>query len=84
VRRVLIEAAWNYRFPPRITVPMQKRQEQQPAEIRSIAWRAQLRRNRRYRQLTARGVQHNKICVAIARELVGFVWSIGQQVTISA
>lgn len=83
VRRVLIEAAWNYRFPPRITMPLQKRQEQQPADIRSIAWRAQLRLNHRYRQLTARGVQHNKVCVAIARELAGFLWSIGQQVTIS-
>lgn len=84
VRRVLIEAAWNYRFPPRITMPLQKRQEQQSADIRSIAWRAQLRLNHRYRQLKARGVQHNKICVAIARELAGFLWSIGQQVTISA
>ena len=84
VRRVLIEAAWNYRFPPRITMPLQKRQEQQPADIRSIAWRAQLRLNHRYRKLKARGVHHNKICVAIARELTGFLWSIGQQVTISA
>ena len=84
VRRVLIEAAWNYRFPPRITMPLQKRQERQPPDIRSIAWRAQLRLNHRYRKLTARGVQHNKICVAIARELAGFLWSIGQQVTISA
>lgn len=83
-RRVLIEAAWNYRFPPRITLPLQKRQEQQPAEIRAIAWRAQLRLNHRYRTLTARRVQHNKICVAIARELAGFVWSIGQKVTIPA
>jgi len=81
-RRVLVEAAWNYRFPPRISVPLQKRQEQQPAEIRTIAWRAQLRLNHRYRQLTARHLQHNKICVAIARELAGFVWSIGQQLTI--
>lgn len=83
-RRVLIEAAWNYRFPPRITQPLQKRQEQQPAAVRAIAWRAQLRLNHRYRQLTGRGVQHNKICVAIARELAGFVWNIGQQVTIAA
>ena len=78
VRRVLIEAAWNYRFPPRITVPLQKRQEQQPAAVRAIAWRAQLRLNHRYRHLTARGVQHNKVCVAIARELAAFVWSIGE------
>jgi hypothetical protein len=79
----VIEAAWNYRFPPRISVGLQKRQKQQCADIRAISWRAQLRLNHRYRQLTARGVQHNKICVAIARELAGFVWSIGQQVMIT-
>jgi transposase len=84
VRRVMIEAAWNYRFPPRITRPLQIRQEGQPAAIRTIAWRAQLRLNHRYRTLSARGVQHNKICVAIARELAGFVWSIGQQVAMPA
>jgi len=82
-RRVLIEAAWNYRFPPRITAPLHKRQEQQPAAVRAIAWRAQLRLHHRYRQLTARCMQHNKICVAIARELAGFVWSIAQQVAIA-
>ena len=27
-----------------------------------------------------RGLQHNKVCVAIARELLGFVWDIGQHV----
>lgn len=81
-RRVLIEAAWNYRFPARITYSLQKRQEKQPAHIRAIAWRAQLRLNHRYRGLRARGLQHNKICVAIARELAGFVWNIGQHVTV--
>jgi len=83
-RRVLIEAAWNYRFPPRITPALQKRQEKQAAHIRTIAWRAQLRLNHRYRRLKARGLQHNKICVAIARELAGFVWNIGQHVTTQA
>jgi transposase len=81
-RRLLIEAAWNYRFPARISLPLQKRQEGQPAAIRDIAWRAQLRLTHRYRRLTARGLQHNKVCVAIARELAGFIWSIGQQVTV--
>jgi transposase len=84
VRRVLIEAAWNYRFPPRITMPLQKRQEQQLPAVRAIAWRAQLRLNHRYRKLNARGVQHNKVCVAIARELAGFIWSIGQQISVPA
>jgi transposase len=83
-RRLLIEAAWNYRYPPRLTRPLQIRQERQSATVRAIAWRAQLRLNHRYRQLTARGLQHNKICVAIARELAAFIWSIGQQVAISA
>jgi transposase len=83
-RRVLIEAAWNYRFPPRITPALQKRQEHQPADIRAIAWHAQLRLSHRYRRLKARGLQHNKICVAIARELAGFLWNIGQRVTVYA
>jgi transposase len=84
VRRMLVEAAWNYRFPARITTVLQKRQEGQPAVVRDIAWRAQLRLNHRYRRLTARGLQHNKACVAIARELAGFIWSVGQQITICA
>jgi transposase len=81
-RRLLIEAAWNYRYPARIGLQLQKRQEGQPAAIRDTAWRAQTRLTYRYRRLTARGLQHNKVCVAIARELVGFIWSIGQQVSI--
>ena len=81
-RRLLVESAWNYRYPARIGRQLQRRQEGQPAAVRDIAWRAQVRLTHRYRRLTARGLQHNKVCVAIARELVGFVWSIGQQIRI--
>jgi transposase len=84
VRRVLIEAAWNYRFPARVSRSLQVRQERQPAVIRDIAWRAQLRLSHRYRRLKARGLQHNKICVAIARELAAFIWDIGRHVGPSA
>jgi transposase len=80
VRRVLVEAAWNYRFPARLSRTLQVRQERQPPAIREIAWRAQLRLSYRYRRLTARGLQHNKVCVAIARELAGFIWDIGRHV----
>ena len=80
VRRVLIEAAWNYRFPARISRDLQLRQEHQPCAIRSIAWRAQLRLHHRYRRFKARAVHHNKICIALARELAGFIWDIGQHV----
>lgn len=79
-RRILIEAAWNYRFPARISLVLQKRQEGQPKAVRDIAWRAQLRLAQRYRRLTARHLHHNKVCVAIARELAGFIWDIGHQV----
>jgi transposase len=83
VRRVLVEAAWNYRYPARISPALQVRQERQPPEIRAIAWRAQLRLTHRYRRLKARGLQHNKICVALARELAAFVWDIARHVTAS-
>jgi transposase len=69
--RMLIEAAWNYHFAARTSLPLQKRQEGQPAPIREAAWKARLRLTYRYRRLTARGLQHNKVCVAIARELSG-------------
>jgi transposase len=80
VRRVLVEAAWNYRFPARVSRILQVRQEGQPKAVREIAWRAQLRLARRYRHLLARKLALNKICVAIARELSGFVWDIARQV----
>ena len=60
---------------------MQKRQEGQPKAVRDIAWRAQLRLGQRYRRLSSRKLHQNKICVAIARELSGFVWAIAAQVT---
>jgi len=49
VRRVLIEAAWNYRFHPKVNKDIQKRQENLPLKIRSIAWEPQLRLNHRYK-----------------------------------
>jgi transposase len=79
-RRVLVEAAWNYRFPARMSTILQRRQEGQPKAVRQIAWRAQLRLAKRYRYLSARKLPLNKICVAIARELSGFIWDIACQV----
>lgn len=77
-RRVLIESAWNYRFPPRLSRALEMRAEGQPPQIREIAWRAQLRLSSRYRKLTARGIHPNKVCVAIARELSAFVWDVAR------
>lgn len=83
-RRVLVEAAWNYRFPARVSRALQIRQEGQSKAVREIAWRAQLRLAHRYRRLSSRKLHPNKICVAIARELAGFVWNIARQMKATA
>jgi transposase len=81
-RRILVESAWNYRFSARISAALQVRQEGQPKVVRDIAWKAQLRLTKRYRRLSSRNLNPNKICVAIARELSGFVWDIARHVSI--
>lgn len=78
-RRLLTEAAWNYRFKARIGKEALQRQQALPEQIRTMAWKAQLRLTQRFAALNARGLQVNKACIAVARELAGFVWSIGQQ-----
>jgi transposase len=83
VRRVLIEAAWTYRFPARLSRTLQVRSQDQPKLIRDIAWRAQLRLCTRYRRLQARGVHQNKICIAIARELTAFIWDIARHLPLA-
>ena len=81
VRRILVEAAWNYRFPARIGETITPRLEGLPQGIVDIGWKAQLRLCARYRRLRARGLHQNKTCAAIARELAGFVWDIGRHVS---
>ncbi|MEX3968956.1 IS110 family transposase [Paraburkholderia sp. EG286B] len=80
VRRVLVEAAWTYRHPARKTAILQRRAERTPPEVQEIAWSAQKRLCQRFRNLMARGKLKNQVCTAIARELVGFIWAIGQHV----
>jgi transposase len=79
-RRLLIEAAWCYRFPARLSRELLLRQEEQPKLIREIAWKAQLRLCARYRKLVRAGKPANVVTAAIARELAGFVWAIARSV----
>jgi transposase len=74
-RRVLVESAWHYRHPPRVSATLRKRREGQPTRVIALADRAHQRLSRRYRRMTARGKPHNKVVVAVARELVGFLWA---------
>jgi transposase len=75
-RRLLTEAAWNYRFKARIGHRAQRRAAELPQAVRDVAWKAQLRLSQRFARLLARGKERNKVCVAVARELAGFVWAI--------
>jgi len=77
-RRLLIEAAWCYRFPARVSRELRLRQEEQPKPIREIAWNAQLRLCARYRRLARSGKPANVVTGAIARELAGFIWAIAR------
>lgn len=82
-RSMLIEAAWNYRFHPKVSREMQKRQENIPIAIRDIAWKAQLRLTHRYQAMTRMKKNPNIIVVAIARELVAFMWAIFNELDIA-
>lgn len=77
-RRVLVEAAWCYRHPARKTAVLQRRGERTPEAVQDIAWKAQTRLCARYRAFEARGKLKVQACTAIARELAGFIWAIGQ------
>ncbi len=76
VRRLLIEAAWHHRHRPTISAPLMRRRENQPAHVIAIADRAQERLHARYRRMMARGKAHPKTIVAMARELVGYLWAV--------
>lgn len=78
-RRALIEAAWHYRAPARISAHLQKRQEGLPKAVTDTAWAAQLRLHRRYRHLVLVGRKKSTVAAAaLGRELAGFVWAIGR------
>jgi transposase len=75
VRRLLVETAWHYRHRPTVGLGLRQRRRGQPARVIALADRAQQRLCRRYTRMVARGKPHNKIVVAIARELVGYLWA---------
>jgi hypothetical protein len=81
---VLIEAAWSYRYPARVSETMRPRLEGLPKAVRDIAWKAQVRLCGRYRRLNAAGKKLPVIIAAIAREMAAFLWAIGRQVTPAA
>ena len=80
VRRVLVEGAWAYRYPARVSQELRRRQEGLSQEVCAISWKAQLRLCARYRRLLAKGKSKQVVVTAIARELCAFMWAIVHEV----
>lgn len=83
-RTVLCEAAWNYRTTPKVGQWMKQHRPAAPQEVIDIAWKAQLRLHQTYKKLTIRGKRSVVATAAVARELLCFVWSIGQRVPLGS
>ena len=79
VRRLLVEAAWHYRHRPSNSRAIKLRGDGLSQEVLDIAWKAQERLHRKYMKLLMSGKIKNKVCVAVARELTGFIWAIGRE-----
>jgi transposase len=76
-RRLLVEAAWHYRRPPRLGTILERRQDGQDQAVIAIAWKAQQRLHRIWRRLDLqRGKRRTVVAVAVARQLTGFCWAI--------
>lgn len=76
-RRLLIEAAWHYRRPPRLGTTLERRQEGQDPLVIAIAWKAQRRLHHLWRRLDLkRGKRKTIVAVAVAPQLAGFCWAI--------
>jgi transposase len=76
LRKLLVEAAWNYTRSNRTGVRLRKRREGQPGWAIDHAEKAQKRLNARYWALVHKGKNPNKALMAVARELAGFIWVV--------
>ena len=73
-RRLVVEAAWHYRHRSGVGQTLARRRRGQPRRVIALADKAQQRLCRRFRRLA----EHKPgpvTAVAVARELVGFVWA---------
>jgi len=80
-RHVLVQASWSYRHRPQTSVDLKRRQAGQPPAVITHAMKAQHRLHARFNHLSYR--KRSQIAVvAVARELVGFLWAVMQDVVI--
>ena len=80
VRRILVEAAWHYFKAAQMSQALRKRCQLVSDEVRTISWKAQKRLHRKFHHLVyEKGKRPQVAVVAVARELAGFIWAIGQE-----
>jgi transposase len=80
VRRILVEAAWHYFKPAQMSQALRRRNALVSDEVRKIAWKAQKRLHRKFHHLVyEKGKPPQVAVIAVARELAGFIWAIGQE-----
>jgi transposase len=79
VRRLLVEAAWHARRRPKVGYELARRQRGHDATVIERSWRCQQRLFQRWQRMAGRGKPQQKIVVACARELAGFVWAIATE-----
>jgi transposase len=82
LRKILVEAAWHYRHMPVMSKELRRRNQGVAPGVRRIAWEAQKRLNKRMYHLLHAGKSANKAVIAMARELAGFIWAVGQEETL--
>ena len=81
-RHVLVQAAWSYRHPAQVSPHLKNRQAGQPPSIIAHAWKAQHRLHKLYQHLAYRK-RPQIAAVAVARELVGFLWAVMQELPVT-
>jgi len=82
LRRIIVEAAWHYRHLPLMSKELRRRNQGLAKGVRQIAWQTQKRLNKRLYHLLHAGKSVQKAMTALARELAGFIWAVGQEETL--
>jgi transposase len=75
-RRLLVEAAWHYRRPPRVAGSLARRQRDGEPEVLALSWKAQRRLHHVWQRMQERHKRRTIIAVAAGRELAGFCWAV--------
>ena len=78
MRHIAVQAAWQYQRQATASAKIKARRKDQLPEVVAIAEKCEARLNRRFHRLTSRHKKSTVAVVAVARELIGFIWAIGQ------